>query len=75
MPLFAISRVEPVTAPTVINTYNKDEEASPFFHNYTGSPKLFQSNPNKAPYFTQNQIVYMEKSVQDYLGQNLNIFA
>lgn len=75
MPLSAISRVESVTAPTIINTYNKDEESSPFFHNYTGSPKLFQSSPNKAPYPTQNQIVYMEKSVQDYLGHHLNTFV
>jgi hypothetical protein len=71
MPLSAISRVEPVNGPTVINTYNKDEENSPFFHNFTGYPKQSQSQN----YLTQNQIVFMERSVQDYLGYHLNIYA
>lgn len=75
MPLYAISRVEPITAPTVIHTYNKDEENSPFFNNYTGRSKPFLSNPNKGPYYSKDQIVYLEKSVQEYLGRHLNIFA
>jgi hypothetical protein len=74
MPLYAISRVEPVSAPTVINTYNKDEENSPFFHNFTGKPKQNKTTPNKSSYNTQNQIVFMETSVQDYLGHNLNVY-
>jgi hypothetical protein len=75
MPLFAISRGEPVTAPTVINTYNKDEENSPFFHNFTGKPKQIHNTSIKFPYNTQNQIVFMETSVHDYLGHNLNIYV
>jgi hypothetical protein len=74
MPLSAITRVEPVTGPTVINTYTKDDENSPFIHNFTGKPKQNQTTPNKFPYNTQNQIVFMETSVQDFLGHNLNIY-
>jgi hypothetical protein len=76
MPLSAITRVEPVTGPTVINTYTKDDENSPFFHNFTGSPK--QGNPQHSQsmnYKTQKQIVFMETSVQDFLGHNLNIYV
>jgi hypothetical protein len=75
MPLYAIPRVEPVTAPTVINTYTRDEENSPFFNNYIGRTKAFLSNPNKNPYNTLDKIVYMEKSVQENLGHHLNIFG
>jgi hypothetical protein len=71
MPLSAITRVEPVTGPTVINTYTKDDENSPFFHNVMGSPK---QNQFEKHYITQNQIVFMETSVQNFLGHNLNIY-
>jgi hypothetical protein len=70
MPLTAISRVEPVTAPTALNTYSPDEN-SPFFHNFTGNPKQNQPNHNK----TKNQIVIMERSVQVHLGKNFNLYV
>jgi hypothetical protein len=76
MPLSAISRVEPVTGPTVINTYTKDDENSPFFHNFTGSPKRGNPKYNRSlNYKTQNQIEFMERSVQDYLGRHLSFYA
>lgn len=74
MPLSVITRGEPVTAPSLISTYSYNDENSPFFHNYTGRPKRFQSNFNKYPN-SNNQIVYMEKSVQEFLGHNLNLYV
>jgi hypothetical protein len=70
MPLSAISRVEPANAPTALNTYSPDENSA-FFHNFTGKPKQHQSNNNK----TKNQIVFMERSVQEHLGKTFNFYA
>jgi hypothetical protein len=69
MPLSAIYRVEPVNAPTALNTYSPDENSA-FFHNFTGNPKQHQSN-NK----TKDQIFFMERSVQHHLGTNFNFYA
>jgi hypothetical protein len=70
MALSPISSIEPVAAPTKMNTYEY-EDNSGFTHNQEQASKQNQSSN----YRTQNQIVFMERSVQDYLGQHLNFYA
>jgi hypothetical protein len=70
MALSPISSIEPAAAPTRMNTY-ESEDNSGFSHNQANPSKQNQSSQ----YRSQNQILFMERSVQDYLGQNLNLYA
>jgi hypothetical protein len=70
MALSPISSLEPAAAPTRLNTY-ESEDNSGFSHNQTNSTKQNQSSH----YRSQNQILIMERSVQDYLGQHLNLYV
>jgi hypothetical protein len=70
MALSPISIIEPAAATTRMNTY-ESEDNSGFSHNQANSPKQNQSSH----YRSQNQILFMERSVRDYLGQHLNLYA
>jgi hypothetical protein len=70
MPLSDVSRVEPVTAPIALNNYSPDENSA-FYYNFTGYPKQHQPNNN----ITKNQIVFMERSVQEHLGKKFNLYV
>jgi hypothetical protein len=70
MPLLNISRVEPVAAPNRMNEYEFRDNFG-FSHKQSGQSRQNHSQHNKS----HNQIVYMERSVQDFLGKNVNIYG
>jgi hypothetical protein len=70
MSLFNISRIEPVAAPNRMNDYKPGDNFG-FSDNQSG-----QSRKNHSLHYTSHdQIVFMERSVQAYLGKNLNIYG
>lgn len=70
MPIMDISRIEPVTAPNKMND-NEPRDNFGYSQKQSGHTRQNQSQYNKS----QHQIVFMERSVQNYLGQNLNIYG
>jgi hypothetical protein len=62
--------IEPTPAPYKISQYD-DLYKHGFSQSYPEQAKQFRSRK----LHEQEQIVYMEKSVQDNLGQHINIYA
>jgi hypothetical protein len=70
MPLLNISRIEPIIPLNRMNEYDVRDNVA-FSHNQSA-----RSGQNESPHYkSHSQIVFMERSVQDYLGKNVNIYG
>jgi hypothetical protein len=70
MPLLNIARIEPVAAPNRMTEHDQRDNFA-FVHKQSGP-----SRQNQSPYYkSHDQIVFMERSVQDFLGKNVNLYG
>ncbi|SEB44893.1 hypothetical protein [Paenibacillus sp. GP183] len=65
-----ITVVEPVTAPQSVNKYDSDKKEQS--HRHTDETS---KNKSSWKYYSVTQIVLMETSVHDHLGNHINLFV
>jgi hypothetical protein len=70
MPLLNISKIEPVAPLNRMNEYEPRTNFE-FYDKQSGQSRQNQTSHYKS----HNQIVFMERSVQEYLGKHLNIYG
>jgi hypothetical protein len=68
--IIPVSAVETLTVPRSINKYEEDNNMYVNPHNSEKS-----NTDNSWKYYTITQIVLMETSVYDHLGNNVNIYV